>query len=130
MNSFNVYGQAEKKVGGNTPVWLGTVKPIPVGATVQGGVGKDAYYPAGTAVVYNPATKSVEILDNPSEASERANGYIYNDIYNDGEAADATVAVVMNHPEGLLVERVYDTITEDQIVALQAKIPGVLLVRD
>jgi hypothetical protein len=41
----------------------------------------------------------------------------------------ATGAIVMHHPEGLLIERVHPEITEEQIATLQAKIPGVLLVR-
>ena len=121
MNSFNVYGQTETKVGGNTPVWLGTVKPVPVGATFTAEKGK--VYVAGTPVVYNPTTKSITI-----GSVENANGYLYNDIYSE-EGGDATAAVVMYHAEGLLIERALPEITEEQIQALQAKVPGVLLVR-
>lgn len=130
MSSFNVYGQTTKTIGGNTPVWLGTVKPIPVGAKVD--IGAPDYYFAGTLVKYDPATKTVEMMDpaNP----EGANGYLYNDVVNNditgaNDTPYATCAVVMHHPEGLLIERVYPEITEEQIAALQAKIPGVLLVR-
>ena len=121
MNSFNVYGQTEKKIGGNTPVWLGTVKPIPVGATFT--AAKGVVYKAGSPVVYNPANKTITIGD-----STNANGYLYNDIYSE-EGGDATAAVVMAHAEGLLIERALPEITEEQIQALQAKVPGVLLVR-
>ena len=121
MNSFNVYGQTNKAFGGNVPVWLGTVKPIPVGANFTAAKGE--VYKAGTPVVYNPTTKSITIGN-----AENANGYLYNDIYSE-EGGDATAAVVMYHAEGLLIERVIDDITEEQIQALQAKVPGVLLVR-
>ena len=126
MNSFNVYGQTEKKVGGNTPVWLGTVKPIPVGAIYQKGV--DAC--AGTPVEYDPTTKEIRTVGD----LEYSNAYLYNDIYYDDTDYTAgtnyaTAAVVMYHAEGLLIERVLPEITEEQIAALQAKIPGVLLVR-
>lgn len=121
MDSFNVYGQTEKKVGGNTPVWLGTVKPIPAGATFTAEKGK--VYMAGTPVIYDPATKSIAI-----GTVENANGFLYNDIYSE-EGGQATAAVVMYHAEGLLIERALPEITEEQIVALQSKVPGVLLVR-
>lgn len=121
MNSFNVYGQTEKKVGGNTPVWLGTVKPIPAGAIFTAEKGK--VYGAGTPVAYDAESKSITIA-----TLENANGYLYNDIYSE-EGGQATAAVVMHHAEGLLIERAYPEITEEQIAALQARIPGVLLVR-
>jgi hypothetical protein len=121
MNSFNAFGQTNKEFGGNVPVWLGTVKPIPAGATFTAEKGK--VYKAGTPVVYNPTTKTITI-----GTYETANGYLYNDIYSE-EGGDATAAVIMYHAEGLLIERVVDGITEEQIAALQAKIPGVLLVR-
>jgi hypothetical protein len=40
MNSFNAFGQTDKEFGGNVPVWLGTVKPIPAGATFTAEKGK------------------------------------------------------------------------------------------
>ena len=130
MNSFNVYGQTEKKIGGNTPVWLGTVKPIPRGA-------KTTLYPnrvirAGYACTYDAATGTVGVVDAVSNfESANLNGFVYNDCISPGnsEPVDATVAIVMHHPEGLMIERVYPDITEEQIQALQAKVPGVLLVR-
>ena len=134
MNSFNVYGQTETKIGGNTPVWLGTVKPIPVGATATVKAGQKIK--AGALVIYNPEEKTVEpvtSLGGGQEAS--ANAYLYNDVYADPipgvdyASVPYTCAVVMCHPEGLLIERVYPEITEEQIATLQAQIPGVLLVR-
>lgn len=130
MNSFNVYGQTSETIGGNTPIWLGTVKPIPVGAKID--IGTDEYYAAGCAVYYNPETKEVAPQSDPASAIESANAYLYNDVVAlDGNYTDieATCAIVMHHPEGLLIERVYPDITEEQIAQLQAKIPGVLLVR-
>ena len=132
MNSFNVYGQTTETIGGNTPVWLGTVKPIPVGAKVQGPSKK--LYPAGTMVTYCAATREViSILSDGFTAAESddGNAYLYNDVYipEDMEDFEATCAIVMHHPEGLLIERVYPGITEEQIAVLQSRIPGVLLVR-
>jgi hypothetical protein len=130
MNSFNVYGQTTETIGGNTPVWLGTVKPIPVGAKID--VGATEHYVAGKAVYYNPETKEISIQGDSASAIESANAYLYNDVFaSDGDYTNlvATCAVVMHHPEGLLIERVYPEITEEQIATLQAKIPGVLLVR-
>ena len=121
MNSFNALGASNKTIGGNVPVWIGTVKPIPAGATFTAEKGK--VYVAGTPVVYNPSTKSITI-----GSAENANGYLYNDIYSE-EGGEATAAVVMYHAEGLLIERALPEITEEQIAALQARIPGVLLVR-
>ena len=127
MNSFNVYGQTETKIGGHTPVWLGTVKPIPVGATIES-IRAKTLYPSGTPVKYDADDKRV----NPIPSSlEEVNAYLYNDVVNDTDNAinDVTCAVVLHHPEGLLIERAYPEITEEQIAQLQAKIPGVLLVR-
>ena len=123
MNSFNVYGQTEKVIGGNTPVWLGTVKPIPVGAISNKGVNACA----GTPVEYDPNTKEIRTVGD----LELSNAYLYNDIHIDdmSETNYVTCALVMYHPEGLLIERVYPEITEDQIATLQKNIPGVLLVR-
>lgn len=133
MNSFNVYGQTSETIGGNTPVWLGTVKPIPKGVQV---IAKEGLIKAGTAAVFIPESNSVSFIESLSGSGaamlETANAFVYNDINNtaspQGEP-NATCALVMHHPEGLLIERVYPEITEEQIAALQAKIPGVLLVR-
>lgn len=133
MNSFNVYGQTTETIGGNTPVWLGTVKPIPVGATINS---TERYagrvISAGTAVLYDAASRTLSIVeDEDAAAASNANGYMYNDLYIDESmtGATATAAIVMHHPEGLLIERVYPDITEEQIAQLQSQIPGVLLVR-
>lgn len=135
MNSFNVYGQTGKKVGGNTPIWLGTVKPIPVGAVIEDNV-EDTVYRAGMLVKYDPKRKQVTQAYFNLEGFEEANAFIYNDSFMESTArfdtvedTYATLAIVMHHPEGLLIERVYPEITEEQIQALQAQIPGVLLVR-
>jgi hypothetical protein len=133
MDSFNVYRQTTETIGGNTPIWLGTVKPIPRGATIEG-VGRfsGTVLPAGTPVSFDPTTLTVGIRNSVSDAISNANGYLYNDIcFKNAQAGNiaATCAVVMHHPEGLLIERVFPEITEEEIAALQAKIPGVLLVR-
>mgnify|MGYP003288255287 CR=1 FL=1 len=130
MNSFNVYGQKSETIGGNTPVWIGNVKPIPRGGTVEAGTGE--FYQAGAAVKYNAETREVEIFTDVLGAADvEVDGYLYNDICieDNMSSVNATCAVVMHHPEGLLIERVYPGITEEQIQALQAKVPGVLLVR-
>lgn len=130
MNSFNVYRQTTETIGGNTPVWLGTVKPIPVGgyADVSGG----QHYSAGMAVTYNPKTGETTVHTSPfSGGISTANGFLYNDIYNEGtDSVKATCAIVMHHPEGLLIDRVYPDATEEKIEALKTQIPGVLLVRE
>lgn len=127
MNSFNVYGQTSETIGGNTPVWLGTVKPIPVGAIPS------TTCNAGTAGKYDAEAKTFSPVEDLSAAGgallEQCNAFVYNDVHSDMEELQATCAIVMHHPEGLLIERVYPEITEEQIAALQAKIPGVLLVR-
>lgn len=133
MNSFNVYGQTEQTIGGNTPVWLGTVKPIPRGGVLFSmNAGEPKHVSAGTPVTID-SNGEVSICPDAEMASQNANGYIYNDVHYEGKEGDvdtaATCAVVMHHPEGLLIERVFPDITEEQIAALQAKIPGVLLVR-
>lgn len=133
MNSFNVYGQTTETIGGNTPVWLGTVKPIPKGVQV---IAKEGLIKAGTAAVFNPVSNEVSFIESLSGSGaamlEYANAFVYNDINNalqpQGEF-NATCALVMHHPEGLLIDRVYPEITEEQIATLQKNIPGVLLVR-
>ena len=127
MNSFNVYGQTSETIGGNTPVWLGTVKPIPVWAIAPGGM----VIKAGTAGIYYPSAKEFSPVEKITvDNISRCNAFLYNDVVDDSSnPGEATCAVVMHHPEGLLIERVYPEITEEQIAALQARIPGVLLVR-
>ena len=131
MNSFNSYGQTTKKFGGNTPVWLGTVKPIPVGAvcTVVAGSAEFPFHlSAGTPVTYIAEGKVFTPWDG---ATGTPNAYLYNDIYvesaPDTTGFFATGAIVMNHAEGLLIDR---TGFGDKAAQLQAAIPGVLLVRD
>jgi hypothetical protein len=134
MNSFNVYGQTEKKVGGNTPVWLGTVKPIPRGNSISSIPGE--FIPAGSACIYNAEDRTATPITNLNTGMlPSANCFLYNDVYeeegviNPGNGFKASCALVMHHPEGLLIERVYPDITEEQIAQLQSQIPGVLLVR-
>ena len=122
MNSFNAFGQTEKTIGGNTPVWLGTVKPVPAGAVMNHP--QKTLISAGTPVKYDAALKVVEY----DAELNQCNAYLYNDVYNE-EATFSSVAVVMYHPEGLLIERVGKEISEEDIATLQANIPGVLLVR-
>lgn len=132
MKSFNAYGQSTEKFGGNIPVWLGTVKPIPMGAVLEAEFVTDkALYRAGTPVQYNAANRTFKPL-TVENAAANANGYLYNDIYIDSVADTdvnnaATGAIVMHHAEGLLIDRTeFAGIKAD----LQAKIPGVLLVSD
>lgn len=129
MKSFNAYGQSAEKFGGNIPVWLGTVKPIPMGAVLDADfVTEKALYRAGTPVKYDAATRTFEPL-TVENAAANANGYLYNDIYIDslGENDAATGAIVMHHAEGLLIDRTEFAAIKAE---LQAKVPGVLLVSD
>jgi hypothetical protein len=123
MNSFNVYGQTSESFGGNTPVWLGTVRPLPVGAVYSGTLGAKEIIKAGTPVVYNAANRTFA----KAEEAASANGYLYNDIYADAAGNVATGAIVMDHAEGLLIDR---TDFADQADALQTAIPNVRLIRD
>lgn len=123
MNSFNVYGQTSESFGGNTPVWLGTVKPLPIGAVYSGTLGAKEIIKAGTPVTYDAATRT---FAKAAEAAQ-ANGYLYNDIFAEAAGNVATGAIVMDHAEGLLIDR---TDFADQADALQAAIPNVRLVRD
>lgn len=129
MKSFNAYGQTTRNFGGNIPVWLGTVKPIPVGAVLEAEYIVDkALYRAGTPVQYNAEARTFKPL-TPAEVAN-ANGYLYNDIYLDAISETdlnnaATGAIVMHHAEGLLIDR---TDFAEKAAELQAKIPGVLLV--
>ena len=140
MNSFNVYGQTTETIGGNTPIWLGTVKPVPRGYILDVEEAllafPDGHIPAGIPlspiIGEDNVIVSVQPIKTPAIAISEALGYLYNDVHIDkslGANAQATCAVVMHHPEGLLIERVLPEITEEQIATLQAKIPGVLLVR-
>lgn len=123
MNSFNVYGQTAETIGSNTPVWLGTVKPIPMGAVYSGTLGAKEIIKAGTPVTYNAANRT---FAKATEAAS-ANGYLYNDVYADAAGYAATGAIVMDHAEGLLIDR---TDFGAQADALQAAIPNVRLIRD
>lgn len=123
MNSFNVYGQTAETIGSNTPVWLGTVKPIPMGAVYSGTLGAKEIIKAGTPVTYNAANRT---FAKATEAAN-ANGYLYNDVYADAAGYAATGAIVMDHAEGLLIDR---TDFGAQADALQAAIPNVRLIRD
>ena len=127
MNSFNAFGASNKEFGGNVPVWIGTVRPIPVGATCVAEKGK--VYRAGSPVNYDAAARTCTILDE--SGLENANGYLYNDIYlgeiKEGDVENAaTGAIVMYHAEGLLID---NTEFADIADTLATKIPGVLLVR-
>ena len=129
MKSFNAYGQSANNFGGNIPVWLGTVRPIPVGAVLEAEFIVDkALYRAGTPVQYNAATRTFKPVTVEKVAD--ANGYLYNDIYLDAIAEGdlnnaATGAIVMHHGEGLLIDRTDFADVKD---TLQKNIPGVLLV--
>lgn len=129
MKSFNAYGQSANNFGGNIPVWLGTVRPIPVGAVLEAEFIQDkALYRAGTPVQYNAEARTFKPLTPDAVAD--ANGYLYNDIYIDSVADTdvnnaATGAIVMHHGEGLLIDRTDFANVKD---TLQKNIPGVLLV--
>ena len=130
MKSFNAYGQSAETFGGNTPVWLGTVKPIPMGAVLEASFVKaGAIYRAGTPVEYNAADRTFKPLANAEASAANVNGYLYNDIYIDklGENDAATGAIVMHHAEGLLIDRTEFAALKE---TLAAKVPGVLLVSD
>jgi hypothetical protein len=127
MKSFNAYGQTAKDFGGNVPVWLGVVRPLPTGAVLEAEFVKaGALYNAGMPVIYNAEDKTFAPCTSGTVAN--ANAYLYNDIYIDevGENTAATGAIVMVHGEGLLIDR---TGFGDNAEALQAKIPGVVLIR-
>lgn len=50
-SSFNVFGSAVKKLGGNKPVWLGVVSPLPVGGSLASDYAvAGAFYPAGMPI--------------------------------------------------------------------------------
>lgn len=119
MRSFNAYGQTAKEFGGNVPVWLGTVAPVPMGAVYAG---DKLDIKAGTPVVYNADTRTF----NEATSASEANAYLYNDIHRESEENQATGAIVMYHAEGMLID---NTEYADWADDLQTKIPGVLLVR-
>lgn len=49
MSTYNAYFNKNVQVGNETPVWLGVVSPIPVGAVLGSDYAKaGAFYPAGT----------------------------------------------------------------------------------
>lgn len=49
MSTYNAYFNKNVQVGNETPVWLGAVSPIPVGAVLGSDYAKaGAFYPAGT----------------------------------------------------------------------------------
>jgi hypothetical protein len=130
MKSFNAYGQTTKNFGSNIPVWLGTVSPIPMGAMLEASYVKaNTLYKAGTPVEYNATARTFKPMANAEDSSVTPNGYLYNDIYIDevGENTAATGAIVINHPEGLLIE---NTAFADIADTLAEQIPGVLLVRN
>lgn len=57
MSSFNVLGGSHRKVGANTPIWLGTVKPAPVGGVLASEFAKKGVIiPAGSPVKYEAKT--------------------------------------------------------------------------
>ena len=127
MKSFNAYGQTAKDFGGNVPVWLGTVRPLPVGAVLESSFVKaNTLIKAGTPVVYNAEAKTFAPCTSSTVAN--ANAYLYNDIYIDevGENTAATGAIVKVHAEGLLIDR---TDFAANATALQAAIPGVVLIK-
>lgn len=55
--SFNTYGTKQKTYGGSTPVWLGSVSPVPFGGVLASGYLKDGIViPAGTPVKFDSGT--------------------------------------------------------------------------
>ena len=127
MKSFNAYGQTAKDFGRNVPVWLGTVRPLPVGAVLESSFVKaGTLIKAGTPVVYNAEAKTFAPCTSSTVAN--ANAYLYNDIYIDevGENTAATGAIVKVHAEGLLIDRTDFAANAD---ALQTAIPGVVLIK-
>lgn len=120
MKSFNAYGQTTAELGGGSvPVWLGTVSPVPMGAVFSG---SELFLKAGTPVVYNAGERTF----TKAASAADANGYLYNDIRREVNTDVATGAIVIYHAEGMLID---NTEFGDWADELQAKIPGVLLVR-
>lgn len=55
--SFNTFGTKKRTYGGNTPVWLGPVRPMPFGGVLASGYLKDGVViPAGTPVKFDSGT--------------------------------------------------------------------------
>lgn len=51
MSTYNVYDSSNARIGGHKPIWLGTVRPIPVGAALNADYCKaGTQIPAGTAM--------------------------------------------------------------------------------
>lgn len=49
MSTYNVYDNSNAQVGGHVPIWLGKIRPIPVGGTLASAYAvAGAFYPAGT----------------------------------------------------------------------------------
>lgn len=133
-SSFNVFGGKTTKVGGHTPVWLGTVAPRPKGGVIAGVSGNDILIPAGTPVQFaSGAITPVGYYAGSTykkNTSVTVNGYLYNDVYmGDLETPMATGAVVDFHGEGLLIDRVPG---RDQWAleasALKTSVPNVVLI--
>lgn len=128
--SFNSYGLASEAIGGNVPVWCGTVSPIPMGAVLDAAyVTEGALYKAGTPVEYNAASRTFKPMQSATDEAVTPNAYLYNDVYIGelGSNDAATGAIVMNHAEGLLID---NTAFADIADTLATKVPGVLLVRN
>ena len=126
-STFNSYVKEEPTViGGHTPVWCGTVAPIATGGVYYESRSGIEKIPAGYPCHYHSGDKYIDLCTPGNET--QCNGYIYNDVYpvKDGEC---TVAVVMAHGEGLLIDRV-DGADELNIAALQVACPTVILIRE
>lgn len=124
-----------KTIKGSVPVWLGTVSPLPVGYVYNGTAAVGTVIPAGTPVAYidksssNSATfKEVSsAADITTPAADTKFGYLYNDVeikdYDNGTGI--TGAVVVAHPEGILINRVC---ASDIAAAMATACPGVVQV--
>lgn len=127
--SFNSYGQSATEFGGSVPVWCGTVTPVPYGAVLdEAYVVEGALYKAGTPVEFDAVNRTFKPMKNAEDATITPNGYLYNDVYIGtlGQNDAATGAIVINHPEGLLIN---NTEFAEKADTLQAAIPNVYLVR-
>lgn len=127
--TFNAYGQTEKRIGGNVPVWLGTVSPAPIGGRL-GDYGDDittlGYIPAGWPCQISGG----EVIALGPEGAQAANCYAYNDVVPvNGDWMSCTVAVVMAHNEGLLIDRV-PRISGFDKAKLKAAVPNVILISE
>lgn len=123
-SSFNAYGSTSKEFGGNKPVWLGTVAPKAIGGVLApSACTKGAFYAAGTPVLLEGG-----VITPIKTAEDNFNGYLYNDInLGDLDNPQATGAVVMYHPEGLLAD--FTPAKDIADATLKAKVPGVDIVR-